>query len=85
MPNICLDLPPKPYAQQDSGGDGGAVGSSNSLSSSSSSKGSSSNGSGGYNEDGVTSTATNSLSHGTHRELPTVSTKSQILSNLRYH
>lgn len=83
MPNICLDLPPKPYAQQDSGGDSGAVGSSNSLSSSS--KGSSSNVSGGYNEDGVTSTATNSLSHGTHRELPTVSTKSEILSNFRCH
>ncbi|XP_073812374.1 uncharacterized protein isoform X1 [Musca autumnalis] len=74
-----LDLPPKPYAQQDSGGDGGSLIASGGTSGSSNSVGSvnrgssSGNGSGSaYNEDGVTSTATNSLSHGTHRELPTI-------------
>lgn len=83
MPNICLDLPPKPYAQQDSGGGdgglGGPAGSSNSIGGSGVNRGSSSgNGSGSaYNEDGVTSTATNSLSHGQHRELPTVSTNNK--------
>ncbi|XP_075166966.1 uncharacterized protein LOC142239089 [Haematobia irritans] len=73
-----LDLPPKPYAQQDSGGDGGSltlaggIGSSMGSSSSSGRGVNSGNGSGAFNEDGVTSTATNSLSHGTHRELPTI-------------
>ncbi|XP_061387736.1 uncharacterized protein LOC133322796 [Musca vetustissima] len=75
---LYVYLPPKPYAQQDSGGgdigSGGIVGSSNSIGGSSVNRGSSNgNGSGSaYNEDGVTSTATNSLSHGTHRELPTI-------------
>ncbi|XP_059225257.1 uncharacterized protein LOC106091952 isoform X3 [Stomoxys calcitrans] len=70
-----LDLPPKPYAQQDSGGDGGSLilaGGAGASAIGSGRGGSNSNGSGAYNEDGVTSTATNSLSHGTHRELPTI-------------